>query len=117
MDRLTSASTDEATGILVKSGYSITLSGISGLRMDYIYATNAGPVSSNNTTPWGGVGSASNFVSDNYFPINMDGALDSVTVTNEYGDDYYYFFDFAAPDTKAEIPVSDFHITYTVSNN
>lgn len=113
-NRLTSASSTEETGIFVKSGYSITLSGISGLRMDYIYATNAGPASSSKT-PWGAVGAASNFVTTNYFPFNTDGALDSVTVTNEHGDDYYFFFVFAAPNKSDNISASDYNITYIIT--
>ena len=113
-NRMTSASATEATGILVKSGDSITLTGVSGLRADYVYATNAGPASSSGNTPWGGVGTGSNFVTANYFPLNTDGSSNTVTVTNTYGQDYYFFFCFAAPNKSSDIPASSYNITYEV---
>lgn len=116
--RMTSVSTSTATGILVPKGKSIVINGISGLRMDYIYGTSAGPGSSDKTANWGCIGTASEFVASNYFPYNTDGSLDSITITNNYEDDYYFFFQFAGPNKSETILVSDYYgkIIYSVES-
>jgi hypothetical protein len=116
--RMTSVSTSTATGILVPKGKSIVITGITGLRMDYIYGTSAGPGSSDKTANWGCIGTASEFVSNNYFPYNANGSLDSVTIINGYEDDYYFFFQFAGPNKSETILVSDYYgkIIYSVES-
>ena len=115
-NRITSASSSKATGILIPNNKTITISGISGLRMDYVYANNAGPVSTTRGQAWGGVGTGSNFVEANYFPYNVDGSDDSVTITNNHESDYYFFFGFAAPNKSDNIPVANYQgkIIYSV---
>ena len=116
--RMTSVSTSAATGILVPKGKSVVITGITGLRMDYIYGTSTGPGSSDKTANWGCIGTASEFVSSNYFPYNTDGSLDSITITNNYEDDYYFFFQFAGPNKSEEILVSTYNgkIIYSVES-
>lgn len=112
--RISSGSSTDETGIYIPIGKTITLTGISGLRMDYVWANNAGPCSTERGTDWGGIGAASNFVAADYFPLNADGSSDTITITNDKGN-YYFFFCFAAPDKTAEVPVANYNITWTIS--
>lgn len=115
--RMTSSSTTKATGVFLPAGHTMTLSGISGLRFDYVYSTLPGPNSHNNkVNAIGGVGTASGFVSSNYFPYNTDGSSDSVSFTNTYGEDYFFAFSFAAPNKTDPVPVSDYTITWSISD-
>jgi hypothetical protein len=115
--RMNSSSLTEATGILVPNGKTITLTGTRGLRFDYIYATKPGPNSSTDKTSnvIGGVGTASNFVSSNYFPLNADGSSNTISITNNYGQDYYYHFAIAGPTKSEVLNPDDYNITYVVS--
>lgn len=113
-NRMTSGSSTEETGIFIPKGKTITLTGISGLRMDYVWADNPGPCSSTRGEEWGGIGAASNFVAADYFPLNIDGSSDTVSITNDKGN-YYFFFCFAAPDKNATISVADYNITWEIS--
>ena len=119
--RLSSGSSTVATGILVKNGESITLTGLQSsghptLKVDYLYCTSAGPAPYAGTISgvWNQVvGTGSNWVSANYFPLNTDGN-NTITVTNTTGSDYYYFFCFCGP-TKAEsVDSSWYNITYEI---
>lgn len=112
--RMSSSSITDATGIFVPSGKTLTLTGTSGLRFDYVYATKAGPNSNDKSVNTiGGVGTASNFVSSNYFPLNADGSSNTITITNSYGTDYYYFFAIAAPNKTSNILVANYQGTIT----
>jgi len=117
--RMCSGSSTNANGILVQNGETITLSGLQSsghptLRVDYVYATDDGPNPTTGT--WDqAVGTASNFDADNYFPLNPDGLSNTVTITNNYGNDYYYFFAFAATNKSDTITKSWYNITYTIS--
>lgn len=112
--RMSSGSSTDETGIYIPKGKTITLTGISGLRMDYVWADNAGPCSTTRGTEWGGIGAASNFVSSNYFPLNADGSSNTITVTNDKGN-YYFFFCFAGPNKSETISVDDYSITWAIS--
>ena len=114
---MTSSSTIKATGIFVPAGYTMTLYGITGLRFDYVYSTLPGPNSHNkNINTIGGVGTASDFVSANYFPYNIDGSNDSVSFTNNYGQDYFFAFSFAAPNKTDQRLVDDYTITWVITD-
>ena len=115
--RMTSSSTIKATGVFVPAGCTMTLSGITGLRFDYVYSTLPGPNSHNkNINTIGGVGTASDFVSANYFPYNIDGSNDSVSFTNNYGQDYFFAFSFAAPNKTDQRLVDDYTITWAITD-
>ena len=117
--RMNSSSATEPTGIWVPADGTITLTGTSGLRFDYVYATKAGPNSTTDSTSnvIGGVGTASNFVSSNYFPLNADGSSNTITITNEYGQGYYYHFAIAGVTKTETLNPSDYNITYVVYTN
>lgn len=113
--RMNSSSTTEATGIYVENGYTITLTGVSGLRFDYVYANSAGPNSYDKTVnAIQGVGTASNFVASNYFPLNATGESNTITITNNLGKGYYYHFAIAAPNKTDVLTPSDYNITYKI---
>lgn len=114
--RMSTSSVTEETGIWVDAGATITLTGTSGLRFDYVYATKPGPNSNDKTVNTiGGVGSASNFVNSDYFPLNANGSSNTISVTNNYGQDYYYHFAIAGPSKNEVLNPSDYNITYVVS--
>lgn len=122
--RLSTGHTTDAQGILVKSGETITISGLrSGtnpLRADYVYATSAGPNPENNLTnsAWDAVvGTGSNYTSAQYFFLNSDGTNDTITVTNTYGADYYFFFAFCGINKDETItPVSQYTMKYKIES-
>ena len=122
--RLSTGSTTECLGILVPAGETITLYGLASgtypLRFDYVYATSAGPNPANSSTTAieGLGGTASNYVSSNYFPLNTSGA-DTCSVTNTYGQDYYFFFGFAGLTKNEAITaeIDTYNITYSISSD
>ena len=121
--RLSSGSATVANGILVKAGETITLTGLEAtgkptLRVDYLYATSAGPNPAVGSGVWSSiVGTGSNFDPNIYFPLNIDGSNNSVSVTNTYDNDYYYFFVFAATNMTDTLTASDYTITYEITTN
>lgn len=87
--------------ILIPNGKTITIYGLKGdtgeelgLEMDYCYYSTNDDIP-NYVSGQGRaahlVGTASNFVTSNYFPINKNGNA-SVSITNNYGADYYFAF-------------------------
>ena len=98
--RFSTADDENENGILIPAGSTLHLAGLASgtypLRVDYIYCTaNAKcPVEGSTTAIDGLVGTCSNYVSSNYFPLNKEGE-DTIDVTNSYGQDYYFWFGFA----------------------
>jgi hypothetical protein len=122
--RLCNGSTTEKLGILIPAGSTLTFKGLASgtypLRFDYVYGTvNAfNPVANSSTPIEGLVGTASCYVSDDYFMLNINGT-DSYSVTNSSDKDYYYWFVFAGL-TKNEVlntEINTYNITYTISSN
>lgn len=115
--RFSTADPENANGILIPAGQTIYFKGLASgtypLRFDYLYGTSAGPnpAAGSTTAIEGLVGTASNYVSDDYFPMNTEGN-DECSVTNTYGADYYFFFGFAGL-TKAEKIQAEFD-TYDI---
>lgn len=94
--------------ILVPSGKSIKIKGLKGtdgqkptLTLDYVYYSTNQEVTVSSEANANAVGTASNYVSADYFLINRNELSDEVIITNNYGHDYY--FGFAA---KAELSSS-----------
>ena len=98
--RFSTADDTKANAILIPAGKTMYLKGLASgtypLRVDYIYIENnvACPAEGSTTAIEGLIGTASNYVSSNYFPLNTDGA-DTLTILNNYGKDYYFYFGFA----------------------
>lgn len=121
--RLSNGSATVANGILVKAGETITLTGLKStgnptLRVDYLYATSAGPNPAVGSGVWShAVGTGSNYDPNNYFPLNVDGSSNSVSVTNTYGSDYYFFFVFAAINKTDTLTASNYTITYEIEES
>ena len=119
--RLTSASDTVATGILLQPNETITLTGLKStgyptLRVDYLYATDDGPNPSTGAETWSAVvGTGSNYVASDYFFLNADGSSNSVSVTNTYGQAYYFQFAFAAINKTDTLSASNYTITYEIS--
>jgi hypothetical protein len=120
--RLSNGSADEKLGILVPAGGSITLKGLASgtypLRFDYVCSTQnvVNPASGSTTAIAGLVGTASNYDSNNYFPLNTDGK-DICKVVNTHGQDCYFWFVFCGL-TKSEkiaAEIDTYNITYTIS--
>jgi len=120
--RLSSGDSNIARGILIKNGETITLTGLApagktALRVDYVYATESGPqpvLVSGSGTNWDkAVGTASNFVTANFFPLNTEGN-NTLSITNTYGVDYYYFFNFAGPNKTETLNPLDYAISYEI---
>lgn len=85
--------------ILIPAGSTITIKGLKGvdgqkptLTLDYVYYNNNDEVTASSSPNVNAVGTASNYVSSDYFPINKNTLLDTVTITNNYGSDYYFGF-------------------------
>lgn len=120
--RLSNASTTEALGILIPAGRTITLSGLASgtypLRFDYLYGTAnvTNPPSDSSTVIEGLVGTASNYVTENYFPLNINGE-DTCSVTNTYGEDYYFWFGFAGLNKNEKISdqINTYDIKYYIA--
>ena len=113
--RMNSSSVTEPTGVYVEYGYAITLTGVSGLRFDYIYAESAGPNSNDKrVNAIKGVGTASNFNASDYFPLNKTGESNTITITNNLGRGYYYHFAIAGPNKNEQLTPSDYNITYKI---
>lgn len=120
--RLCNGSTTEKVGILVPAGNTITLYGLASgtypLRFDYVYGTvNAVNPPDGSSTPIEGLlGTASNYKSSNYFPLNTSGA-DSYSVINNYGQDCYFWFGFAGLNKTENITaeIDTYNITYKIS--
>lgn len=98
--RFSTADETKANGILIPAGKTMHLKGLTSgtypLRFDYIYCTDnvKCPVSNSTTAIEGLVGTASNYVSSNYFPMNKDG-IDTADIVNNFGEDYYFWIGFA----------------------
>lgn len=114
--RMNSSSLTEGTGIWVPADATITLTGTSGLRFDYVYATKNAANSSTDkmSNLIGGVGTASNWVASNYFPYNADGSSNTISITNNYGQGYYYYFAISGPKKTEKLNPADYTITYVV---
>lgn len=114
--RFSTADDSKANGILIPAGQTIHLKGLASgthpLRFDYMYGTQnvPNPASGSTTAIEGLGGTASNYDSNSYFPINTSGN-DTCSVTNVYGQDYYFWFVFAGLNKseaiKAEIGTYD----------
>lgn len=113
--RMNSSSVTEPTGVYVEYGYAITLTGVRGLRFDYIYAESAGPNSNDkHVNAIKGVGTASKFNASDYFPLNKTGESNTITITNNLGRGYYYHFAIAGPNKDEHLTPSDYNITYKI---
>lgn len=118
--RFSTADDTKANGILVPAGSTITIRGLTSgtyaLRMDYIYGTGAGPnpAQGSTTAIEGLVGTASNYDSSNYFPLNKTEAANEISVTNSFGADYYFFFGFAGPNLTETINTDEDYASYTL---
>lgn len=118
--RFSTADDTKANGILIPAGKTITIRGLASgdyvLRVDYIYGTSAGPNPAQGSTEdiEGLVGTASNFDSSNYFPLNKTEAVDTLSVTNSFGADYYFFFGFAGPTLAETINTDESYASYTL---
>lgn len=103
-------------GIYVPEGKTLTLKGVQGLVLDYCYLSRS-EVQKVNYNQQGRnpylVGTASNFDSSNYFPLNPDGESNTISITNEYGNGYYFAFTSKKPDGEA-LSASDYKIEYIV---
>ena len=120
--RFSTANPDTPNGILIPSGKTLYFKGLTSgtypLRYDYVYSTTnaVNPPAGSTTAIEGLVGTASNYVSTDYFPCNTEGA-DTSSVTNSFGADYYFWFGFAGL-TKAEAIQADidtYNIQYYVA--
>jgi hypothetical protein len=89
--------------ILIKNGESVTISGLTGLRLDAIWYNS--PVMNNANA----VGSASNKVTSNYFTLT-DGTVDTYVYTNSTGNDYYFAF-IARNTGNTEFTASDYTLS------
>lgn len=112
--RISTASNTTANGIIIGANETLEIKGLrSGnypLRVDYCYATSSGP---NPTEQWDkAAGCANGGDMDNTFPLNADGASDSITITNNYGSDYYFFFVFAGVNKNEVLQASTYTLKY-----
>ena len=123
--RLTSGSSDLAWGVKINNGQTITISGLQSdghptLRVDAVYANSAGPNPAYTGTAPGAdwseaVGALSGGVAANYFPLNSNGSNNVVTYTNNLGNDYYYFFGFAATNKTDTLQASWYDLKITIA--
>lgn len=115
--RMSTASNTQANGILISTNETLEIKGLTSgnypLKLDYCYCTSAGP---NPTTSWDAViGCANGGDTSNYFPINADGASDSVIIENTYGSDYYFFFAFAGITQEEILQVDTYNLRYKLT--
>lgn len=115
--RMSTADETDANGILVGANNSIVIKGLTSgnypLRVDYAYTTSAGP---NPTEAWDAVvGLGNGGDTSNYFPLNADGSNDSITITNTYGGDYYFFFAFAGVEKSEILQASTYSLKYKIN--
>ena len=111
-----SESTNNFFGIYVPANKTITLRGVEGLALDYCYLSQQEVQKLNNSSQGRNpylVGTGSEFDSSNYFFLNPNGASNTVSVTNEYGNGYYFAFTAKKPDGTA-LSASDYNIEYIV---
>lgn len=105
--------------ILIPNGKSIKIKGLRGtdgqkptLTLDYVYYSTNQEVTASSSPNANAVGTASNYVSDNYFSINRNELLDEVIITNNYGSDYYFGFvakaELSNSGNEQQIPVSNY---------
>lgn len=98
--RFSTADDTTPNAILIPAGKTMHLKGLASgeypLRVDYVYIENnvVCPPAGSTTAIEGLVGTASNYVASDYFPLNTDGN-DALSITNDYGNDYYFYFGFA----------------------
>ena len=122
-DRLTTASNTEATGMMLHANETITFTGLAPdgvdpLKIDYVYATSAGPNPLLSAGAWSAAVSSGRVdgggTAADGFPINRAGN-NTATFTNNTGHDYYYFWDFASAtqDTNA-ISASNYDIRFSI---
>lgn len=114
-------------GIFIPKNGSIIISGLKSdssnpLKGDYVYYTTSEipttiytgsdiPSSAANA-----VGTGSNFNSSNYWFLNSDGSSDSIVVSNNYNNDYYFAFVFAsATNTSNSILMDNYNLTWRYS--
>lgn len=112
--RMSTASSTSANGILISTNEKVTIKGLTSgnypLRVDYCYATSAGP---NPTDSWDEVvGCANGGDTNNYFPLNADGSSDTIVIENPYGSDYYFFFAFAGVNKTETLQMSTYDLRY-----
>ena len=122
-DRLTTASNTEACGILLKAGESITFTGLAPtgvdpLKIDYVYAISAGPNPLLSAGAWAQAVSSGRIdnggTAADGFPLNRDGN-NNCTYTNDKGQNYYYFFNFAsAIDDTRTLAVDNYTINFSI---
>lgn len=120
--RFSTANPSTPNGILIPEGKTIYFKGLASgtypLRFDYIYGTSnvVNPESGSTSAIEGLVGTASNYVAANYFPINTSGA-DTASVTNNFGGDYYFWFGFAGLNKTETIQTafSTYNIQYYIA--
>lgn len=116
--RMSTASDTDANGILVSTNEVIELKGLTSgnypLRVDYCYATNAGPNPTGDSGWDAAVGCANGGDTSNYFPLNVDGSSDTLIIENTYGSDYYFFFAFAGVTKSEALEASTYDLRYKV---
>lgn len=122
-DRLTTASNAEARGVLLRSGETITFTGlapegVAPLKIDYVYANSAGPNPLLSAGRWSEAVSSGRVdgggTAADGFPVNREGN-NTATFTNTTGNDYYYFWDFAsATDDTAAISANNYNIGFSI---
>ena len=116
--KIKTKSETDANGILIGAGETLENKGLTSgnypLRVDYCYATSAGP-NPTESAAWNAViGCANGGDDSNYFPLNADGSADSITITNTYGSDYYFFFAFAGVNKTESLQVSTYTLKYKI---
>ncbi|MBR0322417.1 MAG: hypothetical protein IIX08_08525 [Bacteroidales bacterium] len=119
--RMTSASVSTPNGILLKNGETITLTGLTSgnapVRFDVLWASSAGPNPAYTGTSAGNwqyfISTDSGFDADRYFPHNTD-LLDTCSITNDKGEDYYVFFAFAGATKTEKLTASSYTINWTI---
>lgn len=114
--RLSTASSTQANGILISTNEVLELKGLTSgdypLKVDYVYATNAGPNPTAAAVWEYAVGCANGGDTSNYFPLNSDGSSDIITIENNYGSDYYFFFAFADTTQNNTLTASNYDLRY-----
>ena len=104
--------------ILIKDGETVRIKGLKGvdgqstvLRLDYAYYSDNTAISieTSGVNPKL-VGTASNFVVSDFFPLNAEGTNDYADFQNTYGHDYYFAFSFRAVANNTALTVGNYNI-------
>lgn len=116
--RMSTADETDANGILIGADETLELKGLTSgnypLRVDYCYATSSGPNPTGDSAWSAAVGCANGGNTSNYFPLNTDGSADSITITNTYGSDYYFFFAFAGVNKTETLQANTYTLKYKI---